>query len=261
MLLQHRCTQEQESGKAVKANRLRRSRILGIWNVKLTMLNGGTTQNKEVMVSKAKSNATPAPKGGKQPSRPAAPTTKATARADDRTMRRIVRQAEATVEEADSSSTEEEDESILDTDHSDDDFEQQSSSESSAEGQDMESEDELLAAESAQRSFPSRKPTAQALQLHVDDLSSDDEEGELNTIGRVPLHWYDAYDHIGYTREGSKITRGSKDRIDLALEAADSGTKKVYDMYNDREVALSERDLEVRPLPAALCPLSAPFAR
>lgn len=33
----------------------------------------------------------------------------------------------------------------------------------------------------------------------MDDLSSDDEnDGGGNRIGRVPLHWYDGLDHIGY---------------------------------------------------------------
>ena len=35
--------------------------------------------------------------------------------------------------------------------------------------------------------------------MHMDDLSSDDEnDGGGNRIGRVPLHWYDGLDHIGY---------------------------------------------------------------
>lgn len=35
--------------------------------------------------------------------------------------------------------------------------------------------------------------------MHMDDLSSDDDEaGGGNRIGRVPLHWYAEFDHIGY---------------------------------------------------------------
>jgi len=87
--------------------------------------------------------------------------------------------------------------------------------------------------------------------LHTDDLSSDDEEGfeGNNTIGRVPLHWYDAYDHIGYNVQGGKVMKrgkGGKDRIDMALDNRDgTGERTVYDMYNDREVVLSQRDLEI----------------
>lgn len=84
--------------------------------------------------------------------------------------------------------------------------------------------------------------------MHLDDLSSDDEDDPGNTIGRVPLHWYDAFDHIGYDISGAKMMkRKGKDRIDMALEMRDNpaALRTVYDMYNDREVVLSERELEI----------------
>ena len=89
--------------------------------------------------------------------------------------------------------------------------------------------------------------------MNTDDLSSDDEEeggGASNTIGRVPLHWYDAYDHIGYDVSGKKLMKrssGKSDRIDVILANRDdeSSRRTVYDMYNDREVVLSERDMEI----------------
>lgn len=87
--------------------------------------------------------------------------------------------------------------------------------------------------------------------MHADDMSSDDEEDAgANTIGRVPLHWYDAYDHIGYNVQGDKVVkRKSQDKIDTLISnsGASGGDAKrtVYDMYNDREVVLSERDLEI----------------
>ncbi|KAH8098267.1 hypothetical protein JL720_1202 [Aureococcus anophagefferens] len=40
--------------------------------------------------------------------------------------------------------------------------------------------------------------------MHVDDLSSDDEEAG-NATGRVPLHWYEGYDHVGYDLGGGKV--------------------------------------------------------
>lgn len=84
------------------------------------------------------------------------------------------------------------------------------------------------------------------LKMHVDDLSSDDEEAIGNTIGRVPLHWYDAYNHIGYDITGAKVLKRKNggDRIDMAINASDpksAVSRTVYDMYNDRDVVLSER--------------------
>jgi hypothetical protein len=38
----------------------------------------------------------------------------------------------------------------------------------------------------------------------------------LNTIGNVPLEWYDDFDHIGYDLEGNKIMKpkSGSDKID-----------------------------------------------
>lgn len=83
--------------------------------------------------------------------------------------------------------------------------------------------------------------------LNVDDLSSDDEDAEGNTIGRVPLHWYDAYDHIGYDGSGDKVMkRKGVDRLDLTIANRDDANKHtVYDMYNDRNVPISDREFEI----------------
>eukprot|EP00904_Undaria_pinnatifida_P011154 jgi/Undpi1/7169/HiC_scaffold_22.g09643.m1 len=91
---------------------------------------------------------------------------------------------------------------------------------------------------------------AVSMAMHTDDLSSDDDEENRNTVGRVPLHWYDEYDHIGYNREGGKVMKradGSGNGIDAALNARDDPNyaRTVYDAYNDREVTLSDRELEV----------------
>jgi ribosome biogenesis protein ERB1 len=86
---------------------------------------------------------------------------------------------------------------------------------------------------------------AQSL-LHVDDLSSDDEEGG-NTIGRVPLHWYDEYDHIGYGTDGSKIAKPkSSSMIDNAIDNADGNKKyEIYDELNGTKHTLTPREIEI----------------
>ncbi len=84
--------------------------------------------------------------------------------------------------------------------------------------------------------------------MDADDLSSDDDAPERNTIGRVPLHWYDAYDHIGYDIHGAKVGKSKRrDRMDQAIANRDDpeARRTVYDMYNDAEVVLSERDMEI----------------
>lgn len=90
--------------------------------------------------------------------------------------------------------------------------------------------------------------------MHTDDLSSDDEdeEGKMNRIGRVPLHWYEDYDHIGYDAHGSKVIKSANaqngDRLDQAIARSDQleeGKFVVHDALNDRHVPLTARQLEL----------------
>lgn len=89
-------------------------------------------------------------------------------------------------------------------------------------------------------------PSMTAL-LHTDDLSSDD-EAPKNTIGNVPLEWYADYDHIGYDVTGEKLMKQKgKDGIDRFLASQDDPLYKwtIYDAYNDEEITLSRRDVEI----------------
>ena len=89
--------------------------------------------------------------------------------------------------------------------------------------------------------------------MHTDDYSSDedDPDGTGNRIGRVPLHWYDEYEHIGYSVDGSKIGKSASlagDRLDQAIAMQDSMSKgkfEVHDALNDRTVQLTSRQLEL----------------
>jgi len=53
-----------------------------------------------------------------------------------------------------------------------------------------------------------------------DRFDSSDEEDLRNTIGNVPLEWYDEYEHIGYNLEGEKIEKksGKKGEIDNFMD-------------------------------------------
>jgi ribosome biogenesis protein ERB1 len=92
-----------------------------------------------------------------------------------------------------------------------------------------------------------------AMHLHTDDFSSDDddEDGTGNRIGRIPLHWYEEYDHIGYDMSGNKVMKqtsrgGGVDLLDRALKNDDAAlAATVYDALNDKEVTLSQRQIEL----------------
>ncbi|KAL3807971.1 hypothetical protein ACHAXA_010773 [Cyclostephanos tholiformis] len=95
-----------------------------------------------------------------------------------------------------------------------------------------------------------------ARHMHADDLSSDDEDddGTRNRIGRVPLHWYDDHDHVGYDSHGARVIKSKKnvDSLDSAIELDDAmnggggvGKFTVYDALNARDVTLTPRQLEL----------------
>ncbi|KAG1688024.1 hypothetical protein DVH05_004434 [Phytophthora capsici] len=169
-------------------------------------------------------------------------------------------------EESEESEAESEDEEASDTedsdeadDEEDDEFEDQGSSSDESSDEEGEEEDaELTELEKKTRRFTvDREKEVQkmredgslsvASQLHVDDLSSDDEEN-VNTIGNVPLRWYEDYDHIGYNVDGKKIMKSNNgDGIDDAIAAKDDPNydRTVYDAYNDRKIVISDRDMEI----------------
>ncbi|TDH64827.1 uncharacterized protein CCR75_000594 [Bremia lactucae] len=140
----------------------------------------------------------------------------------------------------------------------DDGFEEQGSSSDEDSGEEEDGDAELSELEKKTRRFTvDREKEMQkmredgslslASQLHVDDLSSDDEEN-VNTIGNVPLRWYEDYDHIGYNVEGTKIMRSNNgDGIDNAIAAKDDPNydRTVYDAYNDRKIVISDRNMEI----------------
>lgn len=53
-----------------------------------------------------------------------------------------------------------------------------------------------------------------------DRFDSSDEEDLRNTIGNVPIEWYDDYEHVGYDLNGQKIlkTGTKKGEIDNFLD-------------------------------------------
>ena len=84
-----------------------------------------------------------------------------------------------------------------------------------------------------------------AKMMHADDVQSD-EEVSKNTIGNVPLKWYDHLPHIGYDKSGQKIKRVAKgNAIDNAIRARDDPDFKwtIVDEYNGVERTLTERQL------------------
>lgn len=78
--------------------------------------------------------------------------------------------------------------------------------------------------------------------------SSEDEVAPRNTIGDVPLEWYQDESHIGYDLAGKKIKKKERqDKLDSFLASADDSKNwlKVYDDYNDEEVEVTRQELKL----------------
>lgn len=80
------------------------------------------------------------------------------------------------------------------------------------------------------------------------DYDSSDEEDIRNTIGNVPMKWYDEYDHIGYDWEGKKILKPQKgDQLDNFLKRMEDPDfwRTIKDPQTGEDVILSEADIEL----------------
>lgn len=77
---------------------------------------------------------------------------------------------------------------------------------------------------------------------------TDDEEDIRNTVGNIPMQWYDEYKHIGYDWDAKKIIKPAKqDRLDDFLKRMEDPNfwRTVKDPQTGQDVVLSEADIEL----------------
>ncbi|KAI1285352.1 Ribosome biogenesis protein bop1-B [Halotydeus destructor] len=84
----------------------------------------------------------------------------------------------------------------------------------------------------------------------VDEYANDssDEEDLRNTIGNVPIEWYNDYPHIGYDWTGSKIMKPKKDNeVDDFLKRVDDPNywRTVKDRLTGENVVLTDEDVDL----------------
>lgn len=83
---------------------------------------------------------------------------------------------------------------------------------------------------------------------YEDDGDTSDEEDIRNTVGNIPLHWYDEYKHTGYDWDGKKIIKPpKKDQLDDFLQKMEDPDfwRTVVDPQTGQKVVLSEEDIEI----------------
>ncbi|GFE52860.1 ribosome biogenesis related protein [Babesia ovis] len=79
-------------------------------------------------------------------------------------------------------------------------------------------------------------------------FDSDNDEGSVNRIGRVPLSWYEKEEHIGYTVEGQKLVKElDSTEIGKLLFQSDNpdAWRTIVDVRNNRTIRLTDDDLKI----------------
>ncbi|KAJ8670300.1 hypothetical protein QAD02_001559 [Eretmocerus hayati] len=84
----------------------------------------------------------------------------------------------------------------------------------------------------------------------VDEYESDtsDEEDIRNTVGNIPIKWYDDAEHVGYDWDGKKILKPQKgDQLDAFLKRMEDPDfwRTVKDYQTGQDVILSEADIDL----------------
>ncbi|KAL9115281.1 MAG: hypothetical protein Q9187_007341, partial [Circinaria calcarea] len=82
----------------------------------------------------------------------------------------------------------------------------------------------------------------------VYDSDDSDAPANINTIGDIPLSFYDSYPHIGYDINGKKISRPAKgEALDALLDSIDmpKGWTGLTDPDTGKPLELSQEELEV----------------
>lgn len=85
-------------------------------------------------------------------------------------------------------------------------------------------------------------------QIDEYEYDSSDEEDIRNTVGNIPMKWYDEYDHIGYDWDGKKIIKPQKgDQLDNFLKRMEDPDfwRTIKDPQTGQDVVLSEADIDL----------------
>lgn len=78
------------------------------------------------------------------------------------------------------------------------------------------------------------------------DHDTSDEEDIRNTVGNIPMKWYDEYRHLGYDWDGNQILKpATGDQLDNFLQRLDDPDfwRTVKDVQTGQDVVLSDKDV------------------
>lgn len=95
---------------------------------------------------------------------------------------------------------------------------------------------------------PDKKKGKSTIEKDEYAQDSSDEEDIRNTVGNIPMEWYDQYKHIGYDWDAKQIIKPPKrDQLDDFLKRMEDPNfwRTVKDPQTGQDVILSEADIEL----------------
>lgn len=110
------------------------------------------------------------------------------------------------------------------------------------------SKSKVSAAEAFKNELNGRDPSKKEEVDEYAQHDTDDEEDIRNTVGNIPMHWYDEYKHIGYDWDAKKIIKPAKrDQLDDFLKRMEDPDfwRTVKDPQTGQDVILSEADIDL----------------
>ncbi len=120
------------------------------------------------------------------------------------------------------------------------------SEEEELEGEELEDEEDENESDSDESVLSGESGGAEAEGAEAETESDTDDEAPINTIGNVPLHWYDGYGHVGYDLDGQKILRGARvDELDALIKRFDdpNAARTIHDALHGVDVVLKDEDI------------------
>lgn len=110
------------------------------------------------------------------------------------------------------------------------------------------SKPKVSAAEAFKNALNGHEPSEKREVDEYAEHDTDDEEDIRNTVGNIPMHWYDEYKHIGYDWDAKKIIKPAKrDQLDDFLKRMEDPDfwRTVKDPQTGQDVILSEADIDL----------------
>ncbi|KAJ3356866.1 Ribosome biogenesis protein 1 [Allomyces javanicus] len=146
-----------------------------------------------------------------------------------------------------------EDEALDGDDEEEDEDEDEENEDDEDAGSDSDLDDDVDSDPDSHRAdFYAEKPKERLIRPEIiPDTDSDDSDADLdhvNTVGNVPMEWYNDYPHIGYDLDGKKVMKPAVgDELDKFLSKMDDPKywTSVHDKQDQKDVELTEDELAI----------------